>query len=79
MPDCSTAERAAMPGLLTQVEVRDLKSAPPEHFDAIFVELMSRHHRGAVKMADQMWQSRSDPAYASWLMPFATSSRERLR
>jgi uncharacterized protein (DUF305 family) len=61
MPDCSTAERAAMPGLLTQVEVRDLKSALPEHFDAIFVELMSRHHRGAVKMADQMWQSRSDP------------------
>ncbi|MGY3116815.1 uncharacterized protein (DUF305 family) [Bradyrhizobium sp. S3.14.4] len=61
MPDCSTAERAAMPGLLTQAEVRDLKSAPPGNFDSVFVELMSRHHRGAVKMADQMWQSRSDP------------------
>ncbi|MFB6452818.1 DUF305 domain-containing protein [Bradyrhizobium tunisiense] len=61
MPDCSTEERAAMPGFLTSAEMREVKSAQPEDFDAVFVVLMSKHHRGAVKMADQMWSSRGDP------------------
>ncbi|MGY3035400.1 uncharacterized protein (DUF305 family) [Bradyrhizobium sp. USDA 4354] len=60
MPDCSTEERAAMPGFLTPTEMRQVKTAPPDQFDKLFVETMSRHHRGAVKMADQMWHSRGD-------------------
>ncbi|RTE91710.1 MULTISPECIES: DUF305 domain-containing protein [Bradyrhizobium] len=60
MPDCSTEERAAMPGYLTPAEMRAVKIAPPDQFDAAFVEAMSRHHAGAVKMADRMWQSRGD-------------------
>nr|WP_247973964.1 DUF305 domain-containing protein [Bradyrhizobium sp. 195] len=60
MPDCSKEERTAMPGFLTEAEMRQIKSAPVE-FDPVFVELMSKHHRGAVKMADQMWHSRGDP------------------
>ncbi|MGY3239669.1 uncharacterized protein (DUF305 family) [Bradyrhizobium sp. USDA 4472] len=61
MPDCSSEERAAMPGFLTPAELRLVKLAAPEQFDAVFVEMMSRHHRGAVKMADQMWHSHGDP------------------
>jgi uncharacterized protein (DUF305 family) len=61
MPDCSSEERAAMPGFLTAGEMRQVRTAPPEQFDALFVEMMSRHHRGAVRMADQMWQSDGDP------------------
>ncbi|MFK4486119.1 DUF305 domain-containing protein [Bradyrhizobium sp. USDA 336] len=61
MPDCSTEERAAMPGFLTPAEMRQVKTAPPDQFDMLFVEAMSRHHRGAVRMADQMWHSRGDP------------------
>ena len=61
MPDCSTEERAAMPGFLTPAEMRQVKAAPPDQFDALFVEAMSKHHAGAVKMADQMWRSRGDP------------------
>src|SRR5205085_6035684 len=60
MPDCSSDERAAMPGFLTQAEMRQVKAAPADQFDAVFVETMSKHHAGAVRMADQMWHSRGD-------------------
>jgi uncharacterized protein (DUF305 family) len=60
MPDCSTDERAAMPGFLTQAEMRQVKAAPVDQFDTVFVETMSKHHAGAVKMADQMWHSAGD-------------------
>jgi uncharacterized protein (DUF305 family) len=61
IPDCTAAERAAMPGFLTAAEMRLVKLASPDQFDAAFVEMMSRHHKGAVKMADQMLHSRGDP------------------
>jgi uncharacterized protein (DUF305 family) len=61
MPDCSSVERAAMPGFLTTNEIQQARNAPPDGFDGLFIELMSRHHRGAVKMADQMWHSPGDP------------------
>lgn len=60
MPDCSAEERAVMPGFLTVAEMRQIKAAPVDQFDSTFVELMSKHHRGAVKMADQMWHSSGD-------------------
>ncbi|WFU76350.1 DUF305 domain-containing protein [Bradyrhizobium sp. CB2312] len=45
MPDCSTEERAAMPGFLTPNEMRQVKTAPADQFDALFVAAMSKHHR----------------------------------
>ncbi|EIG63122.1 DUF305 domain-containing protein [Bradyrhizobium sp. WSM1253] len=60
MPDCSSDERAAMPGFLTQAEMRQVKAAPTDQFDTLFVETMSKHHAGAVRMADQMWESAGD-------------------
>ncbi|WP_027518470.1 DUF305 domain-containing protein [Bradyrhizobium sp. WSM1417] len=60
MPDCSSDERAAMPGFLTQAEMRQVKAAPADQFDPVFVETMSKHHAGAVRMADQMWHSGGD-------------------
>ncbi|AWL95587.1 MULTISPECIES: DUF305 domain-containing protein [Bradyrhizobium] len=61
MPDCSTEERAAMPGFLAQAEMRQVKAAPADRFDAVFVESMSKHHMGAARMADRMWRSGGDP------------------
>ncbi|MBR0845202.1 DUF305 domain-containing protein [Bradyrhizobium liaoningense] len=61
MPDCTAPERSVMPGFLTAAEMRQVKTAAPDAFDALFVEMMTLHHRGAVKMADQMWHSRGDP------------------
>jgi uncharacterized protein (DUF305 family) len=60
MPGCSTEERAAMPGFLTVAEMRQIKVRASDQFDSIFVESMSKHHSGAVKMADQMWHSQGD-------------------
>ena len=40
--------------------MRQIKAAPAHQFDPVFVESMSRHHGGAVKMADQMWHSGGD-------------------
>ncbi|WGD48522.1 DUF305 domain-containing protein [Bradyrhizobium sp. CB1650] len=61
MPDCTAQERAAMPGFLTPAELRQVKTASPERFDALFVEMMTLHHMGAVKMADEMWHRSGDP------------------
>jgi len=49
-----------MPGFLTPVEVQTVKNASPDQFDAIFTKMMTRHHRGAVIMADQMLHSHGD-------------------
>ena len=49
-----------MPGFLTPAEMRQVKMAPSERFDAVFVETMARHHKGAVTMADQMLRSGGD-------------------
>ena len=61
MPDCTAQERSAMPGFLTGAEMRQVKIATPEAFDALFVKMMTLHHKGAVKMADGMWHSHGDP------------------
>ena len=49
-----------MPGYLTGAQLREVRNAPDDAFDTTFVRLMSLHHRGAVLMADQEWQSRGD-------------------
>ena len=50
-----------MPGFLTTDQIELLTASPPERFDGLFVRLMSLHHAGAVKMADQQWNSHGDP------------------
>jgi uncharacterized protein (DUF305 family) len=61
MPLCLASERAAMPGLLSDGQMQQIKSAPPSQFDTLFIHLMSIHHVGAVKMADQAWRGQGDP------------------
>jgi uncharacterized protein (DUF305 family) len=57
---CSAPERAAMPGLLSDGQMEQIKSVPPDQFDTLFIHLMSIHHAGAVKMADQAWRGQGD-------------------
>jgi uncharacterized protein (DUF305 family) len=61
MQICSAAERAAMPGLLDSAQIERLRAADPPDFDALFVKLMTIHHAGAVKMADDELRDGSDP------------------
>jgi uncharacterized protein (DUF305 family) len=61
MQICSAEERAAMPGLLDSTQIEQLRAAGPSDFDALFVKLMTIHHAGAVKMADDEFRNGSDP------------------
>lgn len=60
MPDCTFAERAEMPGFLSAAQMEKIEAASPEQFDRIFVELMTEHHKGAVRMANAEMHSRGD-------------------
>jgi len=61
MQICSAQERAEMPGLLDRAEVARLGSTEASSFDVLFLELMTRHHNGAVAMADSQLRDGSDP------------------
>jgi uncharacterized protein (DUF305 family) len=61
LPECSVQERAGMPGYLTPDQMQQARSAPADQFDETFIRLMTIHHAGAVKMADQEWRGRGDP------------------
>jgi len=61
MKICSAEERASMPGLLDTTDVAKLRSTEAPSFDRLFVELMTRHHKGAVAMADSQFREGSDP------------------
>jgi uncharacterized protein (DUF305 family) len=60
MQICSAEERAAMPGLLQAERVQQLQSVASPQFDALFVRLMTEHHRGAVSMANAEWHGSGD-------------------
>jgi uncharacterized protein (DUF305 family) len=61
MQVCSAQERASMPGLLDPSEVDGLRSTEAPSFDRHFIDLMTRHHKGAVAMADSQLRNGSDP------------------
>ncbi|WP_065755834.1 DUF305 domain-containing protein [Bradyrhizobium paxllaeri] len=61
MPECTAQERAGMPGYLTTDQMKEARSASSDQFDRTFIELMTIHHAGAVKMADKQWRRRGDP------------------
>ncbi|UCM86504.1 DUF305 domain-containing protein [Streptomyces marincola] len=44
-------EEAGMPGMASEEELAELAAARGEAFDALFLDLMSRHHEGGVLMA----------------------------
>jgi len=60
MPECTARERADMPGYLSAEQMQHAQAAPSDRFDTVFVELMSLHHAGAVRMADAEWRSHGD-------------------
>jgi uncharacterized protein (DUF305 family) len=61
MQICTAEERADMPGLLSNAQIEQLRGATSKDFDKLFVQLMTEHHAGAVKMADQELRAGSDP------------------
>ncbi|WP_053078692.1 DUF305 domain-containing protein [Methylobacterium tarhaniae] len=58
---CTPQEREAMPGMARPDEVEALRRSGGRDFDPLFVTLMSRHHAGAVRMADEALARAGDP------------------
>lgn len=44
---------STMPGMMTEQQMSDLTAATGQAFDAMFVQMMTAHHSGAVAMAEQ--------------------------
>jgi uncharacterized protein (DUF305 family) len=40
-----------MPGMMSEVELRQLMATRQQHFDLLFLDLMRAHHQGAIEMA----------------------------
>jgi len=72
---CSAAERAAMPGLLSEQQLQALAATPAEGFDAAFVDAMSWHHAGAAQMAGALLDEPTDPRL--WLQAHAMRHAQR--
>ncbi|WP_078067624.1 DUF305 domain-containing protein [Streptomyces jeddahensis] len=47
-------DHAAMPGMATQAQMKELRAAKGKEFDELFLKLMITHHDGAVAMATDL-------------------------
>lgn len=56
----SHGDHGSMPGMATQDELTALGAARGKDFDRMFLELMIRHHEGAIKMATDVRASGTD-------------------
>jgi uncharacterized protein (DUF305 family) len=54
VPDAHAHHGAAMPGMLTAEEMNRLAGAAGVEFDRLFLELMIKHHGGALTMVDDL-------------------------
>ena len=55
------AELRALMGLATDAELADLRAASGGEADCLFLELMIRHHEGAIPMAEAILEQASEP------------------
>ena len=51
-----------MPGMMTDQEMQDLSKATGKDFDRMFLQMMIKHHQGAVEMARTEQAQGQDPA-----------------
>jgi uncharacterized protein (DUF305 family) len=50
------------PGMMTRAEIDAFKAAEGKSFDGMFAEMMIRHHRGALQLADVTKSGGQNPA-----------------
>ncbi|MBM62989.1 MAG: DUF305 domain-containing protein [Acidobacteria bacterium] len=57
-PDAHHGAGVSMPGMLSQEEMQNLQAMQATEFDLLFLELMIKHHRGALTMVDNLLSQR---------------------
>jgi uncharacterized protein (DUF305 family) len=71
IPADHEAHAMMMPGMLDAAQMAELDSARGADFDRLFLTYMIRHHRGALKMVEELFQS-SGAGQDSDIFRFAT-------
>jgi uncharacterized protein (DUF305 family) len=69
LPDSTLHHHELMPGMLTQAELDQLRSARDSAFDRLFLTFMIRHHEGALVMVSRLFAapgSAQDPELAGF-------------
>ena len=61
LPVMTAGELAGIPGMPSPARIAALAAERAEQFDAAFVPVMVAHHRGAIAMSDDVFQSADDP------------------
>jgi uncharacterized protein (DUF305 family) len=61
-PGAMHHDMGEMPGMMTGQELQDLSKATGKDFDRMFLQMMIRHHQGAVEMAKTEQAQGQDPA-----------------
>ncbi len=56
-PNAGHAGHELMPGMLTEEQFAQLRKARDAEFDRLFLTFMVRHHEGAIKMVNDLYES----------------------
>jgi uncharacterized protein (DUF305 family) len=73
------AVAASMPGMATQAELTQLQQASGEQLDVLFLQLMLRHHQGAVPMAEYAADHVAVPQVKSFAQRIAFGQTEEIQ
>jgi uncharacterized protein (DUF305 family) len=57
MPMNGADHEMLMPGMLTEAQMKQLDAARGEQFDQLFLRFMIQHHRGAISMVQDLFNS----------------------
>ncbi len=60
MPAATPEDHSAMPGMLPPEQIQELRQTGGSAFDALFVRMMTQHHKGAITMADEALRQAGD-------------------
>jgi uncharacterized protein (DUF305 family) len=61
-PGAGHGQHVGMPGMMSDQELKDLTAASGKEFDRMFLQMMIRHHQGAIEMAAKEQQQGQFPA-----------------
>lgn len=58
VPGDAHVHAMSMPGMLSAAQMRQLEAARGEEFERLFLTFMIQHHRGALRMVDELFAAR---------------------
>ncbi|WP_164863540.1 DUF305 domain-containing protein [Agromyces sp. LHK192] len=80
--DAVPGGHGTMPGEISASAMDRVRALDGDAFDRLYLDLMIRHHEGAVEMSEQRLEASGDPAVARWARTIASSQAveiDRLR